>query len=78
MIQLASGLGMTALAEGIETPGELEFLRAHGCPLGQGFHFARPVPAEEDPGAGHPRGRADADRRRALIATSRKGTVSLR
>ena len=31
MIQLASGLGMVPLAEGIETAGELEFLRAHGC-----------------------------------------------
>jgi diguanylate cyclase (GGDEF)-like protein/PAS domain S-box-containing protein len=50
MIQLASGLGMHAVAEGIESAGELEFLRAHGCPLGQGFYFARPVPAEEIPG----------------------------
>jgi diguanylate cyclase (GGDEF)-like protein/PAS domain S-box-containing protein len=49
MIQLARGLGMTPLAEGIETAGELEFLRAHGCPVGQGFYFARPVPAEEVP-----------------------------
>src|SRR5215203_2487759 len=49
MIQLARGLGMTPLAEGIETAGELEFLRAHGCPVGQGFYFARPVPAEEIP-----------------------------
>ncbi len=50
MIQLASGLGMTAVAEGIETAGELEFLRAHGCPVGQGFYFAKPAPAEEIPG----------------------------
>ena len=49
MIQLARGLGMTPLAEGIETAGELEFLRAHGCPVGQGFFFARPVPADEIP-----------------------------
>jgi diguanylate cyclase (GGDEF)-like protein/PAS domain S-box-containing protein len=49
MIQLASGLGMVPLAEGIETAAELEFLKAHGCSLGQGFHFARPVPAEEIP-----------------------------
>ncbi|MGZ8613260.1 MAG: putative bifunctional diguanylate cyclase/phosphodiesterase [Actinomycetota bacterium] len=47
MIQLARGLGMTAVAEGIESVGELEFLRAHGCPVGQGFYFAKPVPAEE-------------------------------
>jgi EAL domain-containing protein (putative c-di-GMP-specific phosphodiesterase class I) len=49
MIQLAQGLEMTPLAEGIESQGELEFLREHGCTIGQGFHFARPVPAEEIP-----------------------------
>ncbi|MGZ5318824.1 MAG: putative bifunctional diguanylate cyclase/phosphodiesterase [Actinomycetota bacterium] len=49
MIQLAEGLGMTPLAEGIETQGELDFLIEHGCTVGQGFHFARPVPAEEIP-----------------------------
>ena len=49
MIQLAHGLGMTPLAEGIETANELAFLRETGCTLGQGFYFARPVPAEEIP-----------------------------
>jgi EAL domain-containing protein (putative c-di-GMP-specific phosphodiesterase class I) len=49
MIQLAEGLGMTPLAEGIETEGELAFLRAQGCTLGQGYLFSRPVPAEEVP-----------------------------
>jgi diguanylate cyclase (GGDEF)-like protein/PAS domain S-box-containing protein len=46
-IELASGLGMITLAEGIETPGELAFLIARGCTLGQGFLFSRPVPPEE-------------------------------
>jgi diguanylate cyclase (GGDEF)-like protein/PAS domain S-box-containing protein len=46
MIQLAEGLGMTALAEGVETAAELDFLRRNGCPLAQGYHFARPVPAD--------------------------------
>jgi diguanylate cyclase (GGDEF)-like protein/PAS domain S-box-containing protein len=49
MVQLAHGLGMTPLAEGIETPGELTFLRRIGCPRGQGFLFARPQPAEKIP-----------------------------
>ena len=40
MIQLAQSLGMTPLAEGIETRGEYEFLRANGCRLAQGFLFA--------------------------------------
>ncbi len=49
MIQLADGLGMTPLAEGIETQGELEFLVEHGCSLGQGFLFSKAVPAAEIP-----------------------------
>jgi diguanylate cyclase (GGDEF)-like protein/PAS domain S-box-containing protein len=47
MIALASNLGMTALAEGIETEGEWRALMERGCPLGQGFFFSRPVPAED-------------------------------
>jgi diguanylate cyclase (GGDEF)-like protein/PAS domain S-box-containing protein len=46
-LDLARGLGMTTLAEGIETPGELGFLRERGCMLGQGFLFSKPVPPEE-------------------------------
>ncbi|HYX11609.1 MAG TPA: bifunctional diguanylate cyclase/phosphodiesterase, partial [Candidatus Acidoferrum sp.] len=46
-VELARGLGMTTLAEGIETGGELAFLRQLGCQLGQGFLFSRPVPPEE-------------------------------
>jgi diguanylate cyclase (GGDEF)-like protein len=49
MIQLAQSLGMIPLAEGIETYGEYEFLRANGCRLAQGFHFAYPVPPGEIP-----------------------------
>ena len=47
MIDLAENLGMTALAEGIETEGELAFLIEHGCRLGQGFLLGRPLPASE-------------------------------
>ena len=47
MIALASNLGMTALAEGIETEAERRFLLDRGCPLGQGYLFSRPVPAED-------------------------------
>jgi EAL domain-containing protein (putative c-di-GMP-specific phosphodiesterase class I) len=46
-IELATGLGMITLAEGIETPGELAFLVARGCRMGQGYLFSRPVPPEE-------------------------------
>jgi diguanylate cyclase (GGDEF)-like protein/PAS domain S-box-containing protein len=47
MITLASNLGMTPLAEGIETEGEWKFLADRGCPLGQGFYFSKPVPPED-------------------------------
>ena len=47
IIQLADGLGMTPLAEGIETPEEWRFLVEHGCRLGQGYHFCRPIPGAE-------------------------------
>lgn len=43
MIALGRGLGMEVLAEGTETSAEVDFLRAGGCSLFQGFHFARPV-----------------------------------
>jgi diguanylate cyclase (GGDEF)-like protein/PAS domain S-box-containing protein len=49
IIQLSQSLGMTPLAEGIETHGEYEFLRANGCRLAQGFLFSRPVPPAEIP-----------------------------
>ncbi len=47
MIALASNLGMTPLAEGIETEDEWRYLAGKGCPLGQGYFFSRPVPAED-------------------------------
>jgi diguanylate cyclase (GGDEF)-like protein/PAS domain S-box-containing protein len=47
MIGLAHNLGMSALAEGIETEGERRFLVDRGCPFGQGYYFSRPVPASE-------------------------------
>ena len=46
-VELARGMGITTLAEGIETEGELAFLKDRGCVLGQGFLFSRPVPPEE-------------------------------
>jgi EAL domain-containing protein (putative c-di-GMP-specific phosphodiesterase class I) len=38
---------MTALAEGIETKDEWEWLVDRGCALGQGYYFSRPIPAAE-------------------------------
>jgi diguanylate cyclase (GGDEF)-like protein/PAS domain S-box-containing protein len=47
IIQLADGLGMTPLAEGIETEQEWRFLVESGCRLGQGYYFCRPIPAAD-------------------------------
>ncbi|MGH7481938.1 MAG: putative bifunctional diguanylate cyclase/phosphodiesterase, partial [Longimicrobiales bacterium] len=43
---LAAELGLKLIAEGIETPAQLQRLRGLGYALGQGHHFARPMPAE--------------------------------
>jgi diguanylate cyclase (GGDEF)-like protein/PAS domain S-box-containing protein len=43
IIQLAKNLGLDPLAEGIETEEQRSFFLEHGCELGQGFHFSRPV-----------------------------------
>lgn len=47
IIQLADGLGMIPLAEGIETAQEWRFLVENGCRLGQGYYFCKPVPAAD-------------------------------
>jgi diguanylate cyclase (GGDEF)-like protein/PAS domain S-box-containing protein len=45
MIQLGCNLGMTSVAEGVETEHQLDLLRAEGCVEAQGFLFSRAVPA---------------------------------
>jgi diguanylate cyclase (GGDEF)-like protein len=47
IIELGSSLGLRTVAEGIEGSHELAQLRRMGCDLGQGFLFARPMPAAE-------------------------------
>jgi diguanylate cyclase (GGDEF)-like protein/PAS domain S-box-containing protein len=47
IVQLADALELTAVAEGVETLDQLLFLAEHRCTLAQGFHLARPLPAEQ-------------------------------
>jgi EAL domain-containing protein (putative c-di-GMP-specific phosphodiesterase class I) len=47
ILQLAKALGRIAIAEGVETEAQREFLVQQGCPLAQGFLLGEPVPAAE-------------------------------
>ena len=46
-VALAHGVGLTVVAEGVETPEQLRFLRALGCDQYQGYHFSPPLPPQE-------------------------------
>lgn len=46
ILALAQSLDLDVVAEGVETAGQLGFLRLHGCEQFQGFLFGRPVPVE--------------------------------
>jgi diguanylate cyclase (GGDEF)-like protein len=45
VISMARTLGKRVTAEGVETGGQLEFLRSRGCEAAQGFYLARPMSA---------------------------------
>jgi diguanylate cyclase (GGDEF)-like protein/PAS domain S-box-containing protein len=45
ILRLGDALGLTIVAEGVETEAQASFLRRRGCTLAQGYLFARPLPA---------------------------------
>jgi len=45
VIAMGESLHKCVIAEGIETREQLDFLRARGCPEGQGYYFSRPLEA---------------------------------
>jgi EAL domain-containing protein (putative c-di-GMP-specific phosphodiesterase class I) len=47
IIELVHGLGKYVVAEGVESQDALNLLLLMGCDQGQGYHWSRPVPAEE-------------------------------
>jgi EAL domain-containing protein (putative c-di-GMP-specific phosphodiesterase class I) len=47
ILRMAQTLKLETIAEGVETAGQMEFLRDHGCDLIQGYYFSRPLPEAE-------------------------------
>jgi len=47
VLTLGRSLGLTVVAEGVETSEQHALLRSHGCCVFQGYLFGRPVPIEE-------------------------------
>jgi diguanylate cyclase len=47
IVSLAHSLHLKVVAEGVETPAQLDFLKLTGCDEYQGYHFSRPLPAAD-------------------------------
>ena len=47
MVRMAKHLGLKTLAEGVETPEQLDFLKGIGCEKVQGYYYGKPQPLQE-------------------------------
>jgi len=47
IIAMGQNLHLRVIAEGVETPEDLDFLKAHDCDEAQGYYFSHPVPAKD-------------------------------
>jgi diguanylate cyclase (GGDEF)-like protein/PAS domain S-box-containing protein len=47
ILAMAASLDLEVIAEGVETEDQETFLRQHGCLLGQGYYYARPMPERD-------------------------------
>jgi len=47
IVGMARSMHLEVLAEGVEQAGQLECLQTLGCDKAQGYHFSKPLPAEE-------------------------------
>lgn len=46
VVGMAGKLGLTVVAEGVETPEDIELMRQCGCRIAQGYYYSRPLPEE--------------------------------
>ena len=46
VVDLGHNLGLTVVAEGVESPAALEQLATYGCDAAQGYHLCRPIAAD--------------------------------
>ena len=47
IIAMADSMDLSVVAEGVETPGQLDFLKGQGCDEVQGYYLSRPLPSAE-------------------------------
>ena len=47
IVTMGQSLGLSVIAEGVESAAQHEFLQRHGCPFYQGYWFSRPLPLAE-------------------------------
>lgn len=47
IIAMVKDLDICIIAEGVETKEQAQFLLEAGCPIGQGYYYAKPIPVEE-------------------------------
>lgn len=47
ILDIAKSLNLLVVAEGVENDEQLEFLKAHGCEMVQGYYFSKPVPPKD-------------------------------
>lgn len=59
IINMAHHMGITVLAEGVETKAQRDMLRDAGCEIVQGYYYSRPIPIEEYEKLLHKAGRTE-------------------
>ena len=47
VVNMAKEIGLTCVAEGAETGGQVDMLRRNGCDIAQGFYYDQPLPVRE-------------------------------